>query len=106
MIRLRVFCQGIPCGILKKTSIDETYCFTYDDHYIGPPISLTMPVQHRSFSYPDLPPFFEGLLPEYLALDEVLLDHKIDAENYLLQLAIIGKNLPGTVTLQPVQELI
>jgi serine/threonine-protein kinase HipA len=106
MIRLRVFCHGVPCGILEKTPIDETYCFTYDDHYIGFPISLTMPVQEKSFSYPNLPPFFEGLLPEYLPLDEVLLHHKIDAENYLLQLAIIGKNLPGAVTIQPVQELI
>ena len=106
MIRLRVFCHGVPCGILEKMPIDETYCFTYDDHYQGSSISLTMPVQERSFSYPNLPPFFEGLLPEYLVLDEILLPYKIDAENYLLQLAIIGKNLPGAVTLQPVQELI
>ena len=104
MTRLRVFCHGIPCGILEKVPFDETYCFTYDDHYVGPSISLTMPVQEKSFTYPDLPPFFEGLLPEHLALEEILSHHKIDAENYLLQLSIIGKNLAGAVTVQLVKE--
>lgn len=106
MIRLRVFYHGIPCGILKQIPTDETYCFTYDPNYVGSPISLTMPVQDKSFLFPNFPPFFEGLLPEHLALDEILLHHKIDAENYLLQLAIIGKNLTGAVTIQQVQELI
>lgn len=104
MIRLRVFCHGIPCGILEKMPLDGTYCFAYDEHYAGSPISLTMPVQEKSFFYTDFPPFFEGLLPEGLVLEEFLSHHKIDAENYLSQLAAMGQNLTGIVTVQQMKE--
>ena len=66
----RIYVHGIEAGILKEQS-DMTFEFTYGEHYVGPPVSLTMPIVKKTYGFNRFPPFFEGLLPEGILLDSI-----------------------------------
>ena len=59
-----------------------------------------MPVSEKLFNFDVFPPFFDGLLPEGLALDALLRGNKVDADDYLRQLIIVGQDLLGNVTVE------
>lgn len=94
-----VFYQGVFCGILEKLS-DHQYTFTYDPGYNGPSISLTMPSSKRKYVFSSFPPFFDGLLPEGLQLEALLRSYKLDADDYMEQLFLVGSDLVGAVTVE------
>lgn len=104
MNRLRVFYHGHPCGILEKHEEGAYYCFTYDEDYTGMAISLTLPLQHKPITFPQFPPFFEGLLPEGWAREGLLQQQKIASDNYMAQLAHRGQDLLGAITVQQLKE--
>lgn len=100
---LAVLCHGVLCGYLVQTDKKE-FTFTYHSDYQGVPVSLTMPVRGEPYVYDRFPPFFDGLLPEGVQLDALLRQMKIDAQDYMAQLAIVGADLVGAVTVLPIDQ--
>lgn len=76
------------------------YQFTYDDNYEGEPVSLTMPLTAKHYSFAKFPSFFEGLLPEGIMLEGLLRIGKIDKNDYFSQLVATGNDLIGAVTVK------
>lgn len=93
-----VYVQDQLAGVLEETP--EGYSFTYAKAYFGPPVSLTMPTDHRNYTFADFPPFFEGLLPEGVQLEALLRREKLDRKDYLGQLIMVGGDLVGDVTVR------
>ncbi|WP_428979517.1 HipA N-terminal domain-containing protein [Flavobacterium piscisymbiosum] len=52
--------------------------FTYDNTYRRESVLLTMLFGHRRYSFSCFPPFFEGLLPEWIILEGLLRINEID----------------------------
>ncbi|MCB0732540.1 MAG: HipA N-terminal domain-containing protein [Ignavibacteriae bacterium] len=98
MKKAKIYNFGKFAGILSK--IEFGYEFEYDEEYSNEPISLSMPIQHKKYSYKNFPPFFDGLLPEGNQLDALLRQTKIDRNDYLSQLIKIGQDLVGSVTVE------
>jgi serine/threonine-protein kinase HipA len=92
-----VFVNAIYCGLLEKINKNH-YRFSYDETYKGPPVSLTMPLTQKEYTFHHFPPFFDGLLPEGLQLEALLRSRKLDSDDYLGQLLCVGSDLIGTVT--------
>jgi len=53
--------QDQLAGFLTESTDRTNYIFEYIEDYKGLPISLTMPVEQKSFSYNTFPPFFDGV---------------------------------------------
>ena len=104
MKKADVFVHDVYAGQLIKSNNGETYQFRYLEGYQGPPVSLTMPVIDRLFSYSRFPAFFEGLLPEGIMLDGLLRQLKIDRQDYFSQLLAIGEDTIGAVTVKPSKD--
>ncbi|MEN9362647.1 MAG: hypothetical protein RL095_4182 [Verrucomicrobiota bacterium] len=94
---LRVYMHGKPAGDLRQLDTSR-YEFIYDADYAGVAVSRTMPVSARPFSFVGFPSFFDGLLPEGVQLDQLLRQRKIDASDKMSQLAAVGEDLVGAVT--------
>ena len=84
-------------GILTEIN-SSNYEVTYFDAYSGAPISLTMPINQKKYSFDRFPPFFDGVLPEGVQLKGLLRVCKIDAKDYFSQLVKVGEDLVGAVT--------
>ncbi|MCK6605278.1 MAG: HipA N-terminal domain-containing protein [Ignavibacteriaceae bacterium] len=104
MKRARVYNFGIHCGYLDEIIRGKEYVFTYRDGYDGKPISLTMPVSRKMYRYEQFPPFFDGLLPEGFNLDALCRRMKIDRDDSFRQLMIVGKDVVGSVSVEPEDE--
>ena len=96
MKRAAVSMHGVLAGYLEEISRETEYVFEYASDYHGPPISLTMPIGSPRYEFDRFPPFFEGLLPEGLALESLLKEKKIDKKDYFEQLLCLGKDLVET----------
>lgn len=91
--------KGIKVGILEELK-HRKYKFTYFDDYHGAPVSLTMPLTNKVYDFDVFPPFFEGLLPEGIMLDALIRKYKIDKNDFLGQLIIVGQDLVGAATIE------
>jgi serine/threonine-protein kinase HipA len=98
MKKAKIYNFGKLAGILKED--ENKFIFQYDDNYIGPPISLSMPLNQKEYIFNNFPPFFDGLLPEGTQLEALLRQTKIDRNDFLSQLIEIGKDLVGSVTVE------
>jgi serine/threonine-protein kinase HipA len=98
MRKAAIFVEGVLAGYL--TEGDQLYTFEYLEQYSGDPISLTMPVNKKKFSFESFPPFFDGLLPEGQQLEGLLRQNKLDRNDYFGQLVTVGNDLVGAVTIQ------
>lgn len=96
----KVLVHGEPAGLLEEIERSRRYRFSYFEGYRGPPVSLTLPVRRETYEFDRFPPFFDGLLPEGLQLEALLRQAKIDAGDYLAQLAAVGADLVGAVTVE------
>ncbi len=101
MREAQVFQHGIFAGVLRELDDEKGYLFIYDSYYQGHPVSLTMPVRERPYSYEKFPPFFEGLLPEGYQLSALLKNAKLDKNDCFGQLLQVGEDLVGSVTVKP-----
>lgn len=101
MRQAKILMKGKPAGILKERE-NGTYCFAYSEHYKGPPISFTMPVQREIYEYNFFPPFFDGLLPEGPLLEALLRIKKIDRNDLFSQLLAVGTDVVGSVSILPI----
>jgi len=104
MRKASVYMQNQLAGFLIESTDRSTYTFEYVDNYEGFPVSLTMPVEQKSFSYNNFPPFFDGVLPEGMMLDGLLRQLKIDKRDYFSQLLAVGEDLVGAVTVKPMEH--
>lgn len=94
----------IPVGVLVEKE-GSVYEFSYLETYEGPPVSLTMPVEIKSYLFSSFPPFFEGLLPEGIMLEGLLRNNKLDRRDYFGQLLVTGEDLVGAATVHPLPEV-
>lgn len=94
-----IFVHDKRAGVLIEDSTGG-YQFTYDDNYEGEPVSLTMPLANKNYSFAKFPSFFEGLLPEGIMLEGLLKIGKIDKNDYFSQLVATGNDLVGAVTVK------
>ena len=97
MRNARVYMMGDAAGVLEESKAGG-YVFRYFETYTGPPVSLSMPVSQREFSFDRFPPFFEGLLPEGDMLEGLLRQRKIDRTDLFSQLMAVGADTVGAVT--------
>jgi serine/threonine-protein kinase HipA len=95
--------KNILVGILTEMTENESYRFEYDPNYIGPPISLTMPISQKIYEFNHFPAFFDGVLPEGLQLEALLRLAKLDRKDYFGQLVKVGKDLVGAFSVVKVQ---
>ena len=103
MRRAEVSMHGLAAGVLEEIKSGEKFRFAYYESYNGPPVSLTMPVEEKEFMFDRFPPFFDGLLPEGLLLEGLLKQCKIDKYDYFSQLAAVGNDLVGAVTVKELE---
>lgn len=98
----RVFVHGQSAGNLLEEERGKLYLFSYEASYSGPPVSLTMPVSGREFTFDGFPSFFDGLLPEGTQLEGLLRTRKLDEDDLFGQLVAVGSDLVGAVTVEEV----
>ncbi|AOW09979.1 HipA N-terminal domain-containing protein [Flavobacterium gilvum] len=94
-----IYVHDVRAGELMEEE-NGGYVFAYDEEYSLEPVSLTMPVTQRNYSFLTFPPFFEGLLPEGIMLEGLLKINKIDKKDYFSQLVAAGNDLVGAVTVK------
>ena len=99
MRKANVFVNKNFAGVLEEITSDQ-YRFSYDEHYKGRPISLTMPTKKSTYEFNRFPPFFEGLLPEGVQLEILLRKYKLDKHDYFGQLLQVGKDVVGAITIE------
>ncbi len=103
MRQVRIKVNGVPAGILEELERGKEYVFRYDEHYGGPPVSLTMPLDEHEQRFDRFPPFFDGVLPEGAMLEGLLRQAKIDREDLFSQLVAVGRDLVGAVTVEELE---
>jgi serine/threonine-protein kinase HipA len=100
MKKANVFVDGTLCGQLIEWEKGRRYEFQYLENYEGDSISLTMPKSQRTYSFDRFPSFFEGFLPEGMMLEGLLRKAKIDPDDLFEQLARVGQELVGNITVE------
>ena len=103
MQKAEIFIHSQSAGILAEME-SGSFVFQYHIGYSGQAISLRMPVSQMPYSFETIPPFFDGLLPEGIQLDGLLMGKKLDKSDYMGQLLAIGEDTVGAVTIFPFKE--
>jgi serine/threonine-protein kinase HipA len=80
--------------------LQDGYILEYDDDYHGDPLSLALPIKQKRYEFSEFPPFLDGLLPEGIQLEALLSKFKIDADDYLSQIILVGEDLVGAITVE------
>ncbi|MES2949795.1 MAG: HipA domain-containing protein [Pseudomonadota bacterium] len=103
MIRLRVWASLRPMGWFGHAAGD--YFFEYDPQWLQQPggygLAPQFPLQTARFTGFLVRGFFENLLPEGAALEDVLGTLNIRNPNTLELLGQLGQDLPGVLSLLP-----
>jgi serine/threonine-protein kinase HipA len=107
MIRLRVWANARPMGWFGHEAGE--FFFEYDPQWLAQPGGYVLAPQFalgsQRFSGVLVRNFFENLLPEGLALDDVLAAiHLRDASPFDV-LGVLGKELPGVLSLLPANQV-
>lgn len=100
MKRAAVFVHDVFAGTFAEIEPKRMFRFDYAPEYAGDPVSLTMPVAAKTFSFDRFPPYFEGVLPEGIMLEGLLRGQKIDRDDLFEQLLATGSDLVGAVTVK------
>ncbi|MFH0893884.1 MAG: HipA N-terminal domain-containing protein [Bacteroidota bacterium] len=98
----KIYVCGKEAGTLFEKVFGKEYLFEYNAYYAGIPVSLTMPVSQKSFSFDYFPPFFDGLLPEGHQLEGLLKQGKVDRNDFFSQLMLVGNDTVGAVNVKEV----
>ena len=100
MKKAKVLIDGALVGHLIEWEKNRRYEFAYIEGYLGPSVSLTMPITQRVYLFDRFPPFFAGFLPEGFMLDALLRKAKLDRNDLFEQLVRVGRELVGNVTVE------
>jgi serine/threonine-protein kinase HipA len=96
----KVFICGKEAGQFTEVIVGKEYRFEYSGGYTGLPVSLTMPVSQKNYTFSQFPPFFDGLLPEGGQLEGLLKLGKVDRNDLFSQLMLVGNDMVGAVTVK------
>jgi serine/threonine-protein kinase HipA len=100
---VNVFLYGKQAGILRETQ--DGYQFDYLDDYHGPSLSISLPVEKKSFPSSTLHPFFLSLAPEGWLKERYATIQQLDSKDTFGILIANGSDLLGAVTLGSVDLL-
>lgn len=102
-----VFMKNVFCGVVGET--DGGYFFVYNKDYLQKKgvqaVSLTLPLQEKSFQSKTLFAFFDGLIPEGWLLDLAEKNWKINYKDRMGLLLNCCKDCIGAVSVQRNEEL-
>lgn len=104
MKRALIYVNNQLAGELQEVKPHNSYRAVYSPNYKGPSISLEMPTSQSTYEFDRFPPFFEGLLPEGMMLDAFLRQSKIDRNDLMSQLLVVGHDLVGNITVIEAKE--
>jgi serine/threonine-protein kinase HipA len=97
-----VYVRDSFAGVLEET--DEGYSFSYNPSYIksenATSVSLTLPIQNKSFTSRTLFSFFDGLIPEGWLLNVVTRNWKISEDDRFAILLVACKDPIGNVSIK------
>jgi serine/threonine-protein kinase HipA len=99
----KVFVCNVEAGILFEVIFEKEYRFEYKEGYCGYPVSLTMPLLSKIYTFERFPPFFDGLLPEGNQLEGLLKLGKVDLNDHFSQLMLVGNDMVGAVTVKEME---
>ncbi|MGH6626966.1 MAG: HipA domain-containing protein [Burkholderiaceae bacterium] len=106
MIRLRVWANVRPLGWFGYAEGD--YFFEYDPQWLGQPggyvLAPQFGLQAKRFTGALVRNFFENLLPEGKALDDVVQALALNKPSSFELLGQLGKELPGVLSLLPEED--
>lgn len=101
MIRLRVWANVRPLGWFGHAASD--YFFEYDPQWIEQPggfvLAPQFPLRKERFTGPAVRTFFENLLPEGEALDDIVSAIHLRGASSFEVLGRLGAELPGVLSL-------
>jgi serine/threonine-protein kinase HipA len=106
MRKAKVFVHQSFAGILTEN--EEGYHFQYNTEYLNDenpePVSLTLPLQEKSFHNQVLFPFFDGLIPEGWLLDIAEKNWKLNARDRMGLLLKTCYDCIGAVSIESIEE--
>lgn len=98
----KVYYDETWAGTVQET--DEGYVFTYEKTYVttadAKPISLTLPMQIKSYRSERLFPFFDGLIPEGWLLEVVCKNWKLDRRDRMGLLMVACGDCIGSISIR------
>jgi serine/threonine-protein kinase HipA len=101
MREANVFYKNNFAGIIRET--DEGYLFEYDKDYLrnfqSKPVSLTLPLQEKSYNSKVLFAFFDGLIPEGWLLNIAVTNWKINPMDRFGLLLTLCRDCIGCVSI-------
>lgn len=104
MRKAKVFVNGTEAGMLSEIKQGKEYTFEYRDGYDSLEISRTMLLNQRTYQFDKFPPFFEGVLPEGIQLEGLIMMSKIHRYDLFSQLVAVGGDLVGVITVKEIAE--
>jgi serine/threonine-protein kinase HipA len=97
-----IYFKEVIAGVL--TEDEEGYTFSYDPEYLNKknvePISLTMPLQQKSFTSKTMIPFFDGLIPEGWLLAIAVKNWKLDNRDRMGLLLACCRDCIGAISVR------
>ena len=96
--KLEVWLYDEVAGIL--TERESKYEFSYGAAYMGPALSISMPVRAEPYISEDLHPFFKGLAPEGWLRKRYSEIQKIDSRDLFGLLMHNGDDLLGAIVIK------
>ena len=99
----KVYFKERLAGVLSD--FGDHYEFLYDSEYLknGFPISCTLPLKEEAYSSVNLFPFFDGLIVEGWLLDVATKNWKVDQEDRMSLLLLMGKDTIGAVSVEEIK---
>jgi serine/threonine-protein kinase HipA len=98
--RGKVFVDQLFAGVIEQK--DGLYIFKYDEKYLNhenaKAISLTLPLQQKSFEQKTMFAFFDGLIPEGWLLNIIEGNWKINSRDRMSLLLLACKDCIGNVS--------
>jgi len=102
MRKAKVYMHNELAGLLTES--EEGYTFVYDLNYLtrssAKPISLTLPLQDKSYVSRTMIPFFDGLIPEGWLLDIAEKNWKLNARDRMGLLLACCRDCIGAVSIE------
>ncbi|NDE11519.1 MAG: phosphatidylinositol kinase [Chitinophagia bacterium] len=106
MRKAEIKINDITAGILIQN--EEGYQFDYDNTYLNSenptPVSLTFPLQTKTFTAKALFPFFDGLIPEGWLLDIAVKNWKLNPRDRMGLLLTCCKDCIGAISVHQLKE--
>ena len=103
MRRAEVYFKDLLAGFL--TDFDDHFEFQYTNDFIekGQPISVNFPLQKEAFISKKLFPFFDGLIVEGWLLNVVEDNWKVNPNDRMSLLLLLGEDSIGAVSVKEVK---